>query len=205
MFITLDIASIDVGGAGVHSFIAFCLMAVNLIFYYIDKRYTFLIFTILHATWLFFSLTNFLVGGRPFGDWEFIQYRWLMVGISYLSLGYYYTDTNKDQITQALYTVGVVAFLAASFFLGGFSPNQNIFWELAFPGICFGALFLSVYLKRKSFLITGTISLMVYIMKITGEYFTSGFGWALSLIIVGFSLIGLGYLAVHINKKYISA
>jgi len=79
-----------------------------------------------------------------------------------------------------------------------------VFWELVFPGLSFGILFLSVYLKTRSFLIFGTLYLMFYILKITNEYFTSGFGWALSLIILGFALIGIGYFAFYLNKKYIS-
>ena len=39
-------------------------------------------------------------------------------------------------------------------------------------------------------------------MKITFEYFTEGLGWPLSLVLVGFALMGIGYMAFYLNKKY---
>ena len=127
-----------------------------------------------------------------------------MAGLSYMFLGYSFADTDRKGLSPALYGFGALSFLTAAFTLGGYSPNQNLFWELIFPGLAFGVLFMSVYLRARSFLVFGTMFLMFYIFKITHEYFTSGFGWALSLIIMGFALMGLGYLAFYLNKKYIS-
>ena len=127
-----------------------------------------------------------------------------MAGLSYLFLGYSFADSEKKSLSPWLYGFGVVAFLTAALCLGGYSPKQNVFWELIFPGLAFGVIFLSVYLRVKSFLVFGSMYLMMYIMKITQEYFTSGFGWALSLIVVGFAVMGIGYFAFYLNKKYIS-
>jgi hypothetical protein len=45
--------------------------------------------------------------------------------------------------------------------------------------------------------------LIFYILKLTGEYFTSGLGWPLSLVLAGLAIIGIGYYAVKLNKKYL--
>jgi len=40
--------------------------------------------------------------------------------------------------------------------------------------------------------------------KMTQEYFTGTFGWPISLMICGITLIGIGYYAFKLNKKYIA-
>ena len=80
--------------------------------------------------------------------------------------------------------------------------TQNVFWELIFPGLALATLFVSVPLKAKSFLTFGALFLMSYILKITAEYFTSGLGWPLALVLAGLMLIAVGYLYVFIKKKY---
>jgi hypothetical protein len=205
IFITMDIAGIDTGTAGIHTAVAGTLLLINLLSYHIDRRNVFIVFSIITGTWFFFSLTTFLVGGRPFSSWDYIKYRWLIAGITHLCLGNYFAGTEKKHFTRWLYAVGSIEFFTAAFFLGGWTPNQNVLWELLFPGLTFGALFLSVYTKSRSFLICGSFYLMVYIIKITMEYFKTGFGWSLSLIMLGFALIGIGYLAFYLNKKYITA
>ncbi len=202
-FITLDIAGMDTGTAGVHTLIAAILFAVQVSFYMFEKRNVFVVFQVIFGSWLFFALTTTLMGGRPFADWDFIKYRWLIAGLSHAVLGYALVNTSKSGLTPWLYSGGIISFLTSALCLGGYSPDQNIFWELIFPGLVFGVLFLSVYLKARSFLIFGTTFLMFYIIKITNEYFTSGFGWALSLIVIGFLLMGTGYFAFYINNKYI--
>jgi len=204
ILVTMDIAGIDTSSAGSHTVTAAIIFAVQLISYYIDRRQVFFVFSVIFGTWLFFGLTTYLVGGRPFHDWDFIKYRWLAAGLTHMILGYSLADTNRKDLTRYLYGFGVVEFLTAALCLGGWSPHQSLIWELIFPGLTFGIIFLSVYLKARSFLVFGSLYLMIYILKITNEYFASGFGWALSLIVVGFALIGIGYFAFYLNKKYIS-
>ena len=98
-----------------------------------------------------------------------------------------------------------MGFLGAALALGGWSPQQNIFWELIFPGLVFGIIFLSVYLKNKSFLVFGALYLMAYIIKITSEYFSQSLGWPLALVLAGFMLMGIGYFAFYLNQKYIKS
>jgi hypothetical protein len=46
---------------------------------------------------------------------------------------------------------------------------------------------------------------MIYILKITGEYFQDGLGWPLALVLAGLALIAVGYVAVYVNNKYLAA
>ncbi len=203
IFVTMNVAKMDTSSAASHVLAGGIVFAVNLLSYYWYRRNVFLIFNVIFGTWLFFSLTTYLVGGRPFADWTYISYRWLAIGLTHMILGYALVNSDRNALTPALYCFGVIEFLTAALCLGKWSPDQNLFWELIYPGLVFGILFLSVYLKSRAFLVFGTLYLVAFVLKITGEYFTSGFGWALSLVIVGFCLMAIGYGAFYINKKYI--
>ncbi|HSW96523.1 MAG TPA: DUF2157 domain-containing protein [Candidatus Saccharimonadales bacterium] len=190
---------------GVQSFIAGILFVMYLASYFVFKKPIFTFFSIAYATWFFFAFTSFLIGTNPyFTDIDFYEYRFLTVGLSYIFLGYYIATTKQKELTGVLYGFGSLFFLGAGLALGGWKPSQNILWEVVYPGLVFIILFLSVYLKSKPFLTFGTIFLMIYILKITGEYFSGTLGWPLSLMICGITLIGIGYYAFTLNKKYLS-
>lgn len=203
--VIFDQSGYDATSSGLQSFIAGILVVMYGVSYMIFKKTIFTFFGIVYATWLFFSFTNFLVGGNPlFLDAKFYEYRFFVVGLSYIFTGYYLSMTSQKELTGPLYGFGIFFALGAALALGGWKPSQNIFWELMFPLLVSLVFYLSVQLKSKSFLTFGTIYLMIYILKITGEYFSGTLGWPLSLILSGISLIGIGYYAFTLNKKYIT-
>ncbi len=204
--VVFDQVGFNTSSAGIQSLIAGVLLAMYISSYFVFKKPIFTFFSIAYATWFFFSFTNFLIGTNPyFADIKFYEYRFLLVGLSYVSLGYYFSSTSQKDLKGALYGFGVLFFLGAALGLGGWKPSQDVIWEVIYPGLLFAVLFLSVYLKSKSFLTFGTLFLMIYILKITGEYFSGTLGWPISLMICGITLIGTGYYAFNLNKKYFSA
>jgi len=44
---------------------------------------------------------------------------------------------------------------------------------------------------------------MIYIMKITSEYFSHAMGWPLALVLAGLILIGIGHYTYNLGKKYV--
>lgn len=168
-------------------------------------RQTILVFFgIVFASGIFHFIINLIVGQNLLMAnyakvWE---YRFLVDGIAWMALGYYFKQTSYSALTGVLYAFGILGFLGSAMALGGFSPDQNAFWELIYPLLVFGTIFLSVIIKSKSFLVFGTIFLIAYILKLTGEYFTSGLGWPLALVLAGLAIMGIGYYAVRLNKKY---
>ena len=204
--VTLDYAGLDVGSNSVHSAIFGLVLLAELVSYWIYKKNVFLVFAVIFGTGLFFALTNLMIQGNPIVfEWKFFEYRALVVGLTYLMFGHTFAGTDKKPLTGPLYGFGSLIFLGSAMALGGWNPNQNVFWELAFPGLVFGIIFASVHLKSKALLTFGFIFLMGYILKITSEYFAHSLGWATALIIAGLVLIGVGYLAVYLNKKYLRA
>jgi len=203
--VTFNQAGFDATSSGMQSLIAAILFAMYISSYFVFKRSIFTFFSIAYATWFFFVFTNFLIGSNPtFSTADFYEYRVLFVGISYIFLGLYLSSTLQKDLTEVLYGSGSLFFLGAALALGGWKPSQNYVWELIYPGLIFVVLYLSVYLKSKSFLTFGTLFLMIYILKITGEYFSETLGWPISLMFCGIALIGVGYYAFTLNKKYLS-
>ncbi len=166
-----------------------------------------LFFAIVFTVGVFHFIINLIIGQNLLMEnyskvWE---YKILAEGLAWLLLGYYFLQTQFKALSGVMYGFGCVAFLGAAMALGGWDPNQNVFWELIYPLLVFGIIFCGVYVKSKSFLVFGTIFLIGYILKLTGEYFTSGLGWPAALVLAGLAIMGIGFYAVRLNKKYFTA
>lgn len=206
LWIVFDYAGFDASSYASQTFISGILLAIYLLSYVIFRKNIFTLFSIIFGTWIFFSLTSLMVdGGSYFDSWKFYEYRVLVASIAYMLIGYAFSRNERAPLQGFLFGFGIFGFLSASLALGGWEPNQNIFWELIYPGLVFGALFLSVKIKSKAFLTWGTVFLMAYILKITSEYFSSGLGWPFALVIAGLAMIGAGYMSFSIKKNYLSA
>lgn len=176
------------------------------IFWYFKQQIILLFFSIAFSTALFHFLIVWLVADNlSYSDYSKIwQYQFLVIGLGYMLVSRYLLQTSQKALVGVLNGFGSLFFLGSALALGGWQPDQNAFWELIYPLLVFGIIFLSVYAKSKSFLTFGTIFLIVYIFKLTGEYFTSGLGWPLALVLAGLLIMLVGYYAVRINKKYLS-
>jgi hypothetical protein len=176
------------------------------VFWYFKQQTILLFFSIAFATILFHYIIAWLVGQNlNIADYPKVwEYQILVIGLVYMLVGSFLSSTPQKLLTGVLHGFGSLFFLGAALALGGWQPNQNAFWELIYPLVVFGMIFLSVYVKSKAFLVFGTIFLIVYILKLTGEYFTSGLGWPLALVVAGLVIMVVGYYAVKINKQYLT-
>ena len=202
LYVTFHEAGFNINSSGMQSLISIILLGVYLLSLIVFRRDIFILFSVIFGTWLFFSFTNLMVSDNPVWGMDFFYYRALIVGLAYMFLGYYFSKSNRSSLTGFLYGFGILGFLGAAMALGGWKPDQKLFWELIFPVLIFGALFSSVYLKSKAFLTFGTIFLMAYIAKITAEYFSGSMGWPLSLVVIGLLMIASGYLFIYMKNKY---
>jgi len=126
-------------------------------------------------------------------------YLTMAIGVSYLLLAHSFRDNWNKILLGALYFFGSLGILGA-----GFSKVLDSgFWELFYFIAVFAGLYLSVYLKSRIILVLSTVFLIVHVSYLTGEYFADSLGWPISLILLGFVIIGLGYGSVNINKTYI--
>jgi hypothetical protein len=204
LLVTYDEADINVERMAVQVQIAGILFAAYLGAYTVIRKSVLLIFAFLFGSWLFFAVTDYMVQGAPMLDeWDYLNYRILFTGLAFMLLGYSFVGSERESLTGWLYGIGVIGFLGAGLALGEWKPNQSVFWEAIYPGLVFGIIFFSTHVKSLILLVFASLALGVYLTKITAEYFSDSLGWAFSLVLVGFMLMGVAYLAVRINRRYV--
>ncbi|MBI3251612.1 MAG: DUF2157 domain-containing protein [Candidatus Andersenbacteria bacterium] len=193
-----------VSQASVQSIIFAILLAVFTALWVLYRQTVLLMFTILFGLALYYVVPGFLLEGRPiFDEPSFTEYRTLLAGLSLVLLAYYFRGRPGASLTGVLYSVGSVAFLGAALALGGYQPDENVAWEVAFPLLAFGFIFGSVQLKSKPLLVFGTLFLIAYIFKLTAEYFSDSLGWPMALVVAGLGIIGIAYGSIHVGKRYL--
>jgi hypothetical protein len=201
MAVTLDEAGLDPERLSLQSLMALVLTGAFLAVYRLFRSSSLLVYAIVFATWAFFAISGFMVGPDPrFAGKEFFEYRILTAGLAFMVLGWAFSGTERDGLSGPLYAFGSLAFLGSALALGGWKPSQSTFWELVFPGLAFGVLYLSVHVRSKALLTFGSLFLGAYLAKITGEYFSDSMGWPLALIVLGLLLMGVGFLTYRLKR-----
>ena len=188
--------------------IALILSGVFFAAYCLFKRNLLLFISIVFVTILFFVCSDWLVQDVPrlafFDRGEhFTFYRLMAAGLSWICLGHAFMHSDKRSLTSWLYMFGSFTVLLTGLLLGDWKPNQSAFWEIVYPGLALGFVFLSVHLKSRSFLVFGALGFGAYLCKITAEYFSDSLGWPLALILMGMSLIAIAFAAVCIRNKHL--
>jgi len=203
LWVVFENSGLNDNGSGIQTWMSAILFVVYLASYVLMRKTVLALFSVLFGTWLFFSVTSLMMGANAYAnDFEFLEYRVLVAGITYMLLGYSFSKSSLAPLKGFLFGFGILGFLGAALVLGGWTPNQNVFWELIFPLLAFGTLFLGVHLRTTSFLTFGTLFLMAYIIKITSEYFSDSLGWPLALVIAGLGMIAVGFLSFKLRSKY---
>ena len=169
---------------------------------FITKQPLFRVFSVIFGSLFYFSASHSILQGSSLNTGTMLEYRFLLLGASYLLLGYG-LRSRFIAIRAWLYGIGSFMFLGASFSLGGFKPEVHQWWEIAFVGICFAMMALSVHFKSRAMLIIASLYLMAYILKLTAEYFSDVIGWPLALIVAGFVLIAIAYGTYSMNRRYL--
>lgn len=178
------------------------LFAIFVSLYLLIKNSIFALFGIVYGSWLYINASMLVVQSAGLIDpSKTMLYMTAVLGVSYCAFGYAFKTTKLKQLSWVLFMVGSVVFLGSTFFLGGSKPSQDVFWELAFPILAFGAIFLGAYVKERAFQVFGTLFLVANIFKITLEYFSGQIGWSCAIMIAGIAMIGAGLFSAWLNKK----
>lgn len=155
-------------------------------------------------TWMFLAVTNtWLPDVSVISTYESYQYRALVIGAAYLLAAFGFKDSEYHQAPGTLYFVGSATILISAYSLMRYSPSQNIMWEMAYPVLCAGSIFGGIELKSRSLLFHGALALNAYVVRISCEYFSHSIGWPLSMILAGFSMIGIAIftLGLYADSK----
>lgn len=191
-------AGFDSANSGLQTLIFGTMFGLQLFSYLLFRKPLFVIFSILFGSLLFFYAADLTLAKYLAKTNVFLEYRFLTIGLGYLWLGYYFA-LSRQLLSKVLYGIGSCLFLTASLLLGDWTSPPAIFWELIFPGLAFGCMFLSIYLQQRILLVFGAIYLMAYILKVTDAYFATSLGWPLALVLAGLLLIGVGMLAFRLR------
>jgi len=157
------------------------------------------LFAIINATIATYLITDLIINPQYFFT-DVYEYLTVAIGATYLLLGTGFKQTYDKPLSGALYFFGSIFFLGATFSL---SVDHGIFWHLLYFGIAIEGLHLSTRLHSKSILVISTLALIAHISYITGKYFADSIGWPVALVFLGLIFIGLGYMSVKINEKYL--
>jgi hypothetical protein len=170
-----------------------------------SKKNILVLITIGFASWAYYSLVSKIFTL----DYNSDIFKWagMLLGFSYVLIAYGYQsistaidasdEKEKRVVRNVLFGLGTLGVLGSGIFIGGF-------FDLIFIAFIFAAFYGSVYLRSQSMLTFGALFLIAHIVKLTSKYFVGSVGWPVALIIVGFLIIGVGYMTYNLNKKYIS-
>ncbi len=182
--------------------ITFCIIAV---FYYLlnytHKSVGLTFFTILHSSiFIYLFVAAITDGSNYYNMGDIYAYLTMAIGISYLFLAQAFRVGWNKNLVGILCFFGSFAFLCAAF--------SRVFdsglWQMLYFIILIGGFYLSIYMRSREILVLSAMFLIVHLSFITGKYFADSLGWPISLVILGFIFIGLGYTSISINKKYIA-
>ena len=183
------------------TFAAIFLLYLLLNFVHRNAVLTF--FAIANGTVFVYLLVYSMLGDALYESMSFYYdvyaYLTMVVGMSYLLMAYTFRGGWNKQLIGLLYSLGSFGFFGAAFS----RVFDSEIWQMAFFLIVIGGLFFSVYLRSRIVLATSTIFLIVHVSYITSKYFADSLGWSISLVALGFIFIGLGYVSININKRYI--
>lgn len=175
------------------------ILAFYLLLNFVHKTAILTFFAIANGTVFIYLLVRAMTYGALYMNATLYAYLTMAIGISYILLGYSFKEGVYKKLTEYLYFFGSLFFFGA-----GFSQVYNsLAWQTLYFFLAMAGIFLSVYLKSRAILIISTLFLIIHISYITGKYFANSVGWPIALVVLGFVFIGLGYVSVSINNKYL--
>lgn len=180
------------------------LAALYAITLYFWKNRLFAVILTVYATWFMYMLVTYLVdlAGIYSGLSDIYEYVTIALGAGYILIGNSIASLqNYRRLSSLYYFAGSVAVYTSVMILSGWEPNQSYLYEMLYPFIVVGGLYLSVQFVSRALLATSALALFAYIAKITSEYFSDALGWPFALIIAGIAMIAGGYFIANIRTK----
>lgn len=124
----------------------------------------------------------------------------IVIGTSLLCIAYALNQSRHLAIAPFWYFVGSVMLLWSIF-----ESVENSPLEPVYLGSSALIIFLSTYVRSRTLLLVGTLSMLLYIGYYTAKHFANTVGWPIALVMIGIALIAVSSLAVRLNNKYIKS
>ncbi|RDI44544.1 hypothetical protein [Aquicella lusitana] len=183
--------------------LSFCLFLFT---YFFLPRTLLLLLSIVFASAFFNDLLYFLVEKSNFIFSDLMEYELIVLGLSYMLLGYYLDRDNRHPLTGLLYFFGSLFILSGSYTLGGFFFYEQglLAWRILTPILIFSSFLFSVALQSKALLYVGALFTVIYIIDLSTWFarIFSSFSWPLILIFLGFAFMLIGYLVFYLHIHF---
>lgn len=124
----------------------------------------------------------------------------VVIGTSLLFIAYALNQSKHIAIAAFWYFIGSIVQLWSVFEVVKHSAIEPLYL-----GVCALMIFISTYVRSRTLLLVGTLSMLFYIGYYTAQHFANTVGWPIALVLIGIALIALSSLAVKLNNKYIKA
>jgi len=122
----------------------------------------------------------------------------LVTGLSLMCVAWALGKSPHRPLCAFWYFVGAATFLISTFDLVEGTP-----FEIVYLAIAAFMIYISTVAQSRTLLLVGTLAMLCYIGYFTGKHFSDSLSWPIVLILCGVLFIGLGSLAMRINRKYI--
>lgn len=156
-------------------------------------------FAIANGTAFVYLLVAAILDNQYYQYDEIFVYLTMVVGASHLLLAHAFQGTWNKRLIGLLYFAGTLQVLGAAFS----QIFDSVLWQMFFFLLVLGGLVLAGFMKSRIILVMSILFFVGYILYITSEYFADSLGWPISLVLLGFVFLGLGYASVTINQRYI--
>jgi hypothetical protein len=161
---------------------------------YFYKKGVFVFLLVLSGASLYLTVVHKLLANYKNDDvYKFV---YIFLGVALIALGHYLSQKIYHKLSVFLYLVGAVLTLAPLMALRGIYEIIYLFVNLAF-------FYLSTKLRSSLVLVVSSIMLAIYVIVVTDRYFDDSMSWSLTLVMIGFLLMAIGYLTYYLNRKYI--
>jgi len=198
-FVTLSELEIDMSSVWPVAITFGVIFAFYLLLNTVHRSPVLTFFAIANGTAFVYSFVGAMVNGELYFFEDLYAYLTMVVGASYILLAEGFRNGWNSKLSGVLTLLGITGFLGAAFS----QVFNSVPWQLFYFALVLGGVFLSVYMRSRSILIMSTLFLVAHVSYITSEYFADSLGWPISLVALGFVFIGLGYISIAINKRYI--
>jgi hypothetical protein len=138
---------------------------------------------------------------KDIGGWSVV-----LVGIVMAAVGYFakqlasYPKISEMKIPEAFDAISCLWILGGLLFLG--LGGNNPLYETLLLIVSVAFIFASIPRKAQSYLVFGTLFLIIYIFSIGGEYFQNDVGWPITLFVAGLASMGVGIMIEKMRKRY---
>jgi len=197
--VTINELNVDMSSAWPFAITFGIIFVFYLLLNTVHKNAILTFFAIANGTAFIYFLTEAIIDGPFYRHDDIYAYLTMAIGISYILLATAFRGGRNKVLVRVLYFLGTAGFFGAAFT----RVFDSLGWQLLYFILVFVGIFLSIYVKSRIILMVSILYLLAHITYITNEYFADSFGWPISLVILGFIFIGLGYVSVSINQKYI--